>query len=459
MERAKKTLCHKYEVVLERPIIVEIFPRQQDFAIRTFGMPGGAGFLGVCFGQVITANSPSSQGANPANWEAVLWHEFCHVVTLAKTNNRMPRWLSEGISVYEELQANPAWGQTMTPAYRHLILGGALTPVSKLSAAFLRPQSAQHLQFAYYESALVVEYLVEKHSLEKIKEVLVDLGSGDQINEVLQLHFGSLDELDQGFAEFARQRAETLAPEVDWQEPDLSPAAPIELISKWVKENPRNVAGLRLLASKLIAEKNWEAAKQPLERLIELYPDDISPNNALLLLARIHRELGSATSEQQVLERLAQLDSDAVEVYLRLSALAAEAGDWAKVISKAEQILAVNPLIKPPYEYLAEAAREIGDTSRSIAAYQALLQLDPFDLADAHYRLSMQLHQAKRFSEAKRHVLMALEVAPRYRQAHQLLSELARHERVQKEMTVKESERQPPAKSISDVRPAEEASP
>ena len=44
----------------------------------------------------------AAQGETPSNWEAVLWHEFCHAVTLKATANRMPRWLSEGISVYEE---------------------------------------------------------------------------------------------------------------------------------------------------------------------------------------------------------------------------------------------------------------------------------------------------------------------------------------------------------------------
>ncbi len=99
---AKSQVCAKYEMKISRPIMVEIFARQQDFAIRTFGMPGGAGFLGVCFGKVVTMNSPATQGSSPSNWESVLWHEFCHVVTLQKTNNKMPRWLSEGISVYEE---------------------------------------------------------------------------------------------------------------------------------------------------------------------------------------------------------------------------------------------------------------------------------------------------------------------------------------------------------------------
>lgn len=45
--RAKSHLCSKYGLELDGPITVELFPSQQDFAVRTFGMPGGEGFLGV----------------------------------------------------------------------------------------------------------------------------------------------------------------------------------------------------------------------------------------------------------------------------------------------------------------------------------------------------------------------------------------------------------------------------
>ena len=110
LKRAKAALCARYGVTLPGPVIVEIFPEKKEFAVRTFGLPGADGLLGVCFGRVITANSPASQGEHPANWEAVLWHEFCHAVTLCKTHNTMPRWLSEGISVYEEAKQDPAWG-------------------------------------------------------------------------------------------------------------------------------------------------------------------------------------------------------------------------------------------------------------------------------------------------------------------------------------------------------------
>ena len=152
LERAHATLTKKYGLTLDEKTVVEIFPDQKDFAIRTFGLPGGVGYLGVCFGRVITANSPAAHAGTTANWQAVLWHEFTHVITLTMTKNKMPRWLSEGISVYEERQARGNWGERMKPRYRAMILGEDLVPVSKLSAAFMQPKTPAHLGFAYYES-------------------------------------------------------------------------------------------------------------------------------------------------------------------------------------------------------------------------------------------------------------------------------------------------------------------
>ncbi len=142
----------------------------------------------------------------------MLWHEFCHVVTLHKTRNKMPRWLSEGISVYEERQQDRAWGQSMTPKYREMVLDGEATPVSQLSGAFLKPKSPAHLRFAYYESSMVVEYLVERHSLDALKRVLTDLGDGIPINDALSRHTDPIKKLDDDFANWFRAKAESLRP-------------------------------------------------------------------------------------------------------------------------------------------------------------------------------------------------------------------------------------------------------
>ena len=115
LTEAKSVLCEKYGLVIDEPTLIEFYPNQQDFAVRSFGALGGEGLLGVCFGSVVTMNSPGSVTSGKSNWEATLWHEYCHVVTLTATNNKMPRWLSEGISVYEEMQRQSNWGQRMSP--------------------------------------------------------------------------------------------------------------------------------------------------------------------------------------------------------------------------------------------------------------------------------------------------------------------------------------------------------
>jgi tetratricopeptide (TPR) repeat protein len=424
LKRARHDLCAKYDVKLPEPIIVELFPRQEDFAIRTFGLPGGAGFLGVCFGTVITANSPASQTASPSCWEATLWHEFCHVVTLNKTNNKMPRWLSEGISVYEERKADPTWGQTMTPQYREMILGDDLVPVSELSGAFLSPKSPLHLQFAYYESSLVVEFLVEKYGLETLKRVLVDLGLGMPINESLGRYAGSIAALDAEFAQYARDKANAMAPNADWSEPELPRRATADLIAAYVKEHPTNYAALKRLAQRLIADGQWQAAKEPLAKMRELFPADGSESGPYALLAQVHHELKETSEERAALEKLAGLADDDVEALARLTELAAAAGDWEATRKLALRWLAVNPLVAEPHRRAAAAAEALGDHALAVESYQALLLLSPFDPAQVHYQLATALQKAGDLLAAKRHALLALEETPRFRAAQRRLLEI-----------------------------------
>jgi tetratricopeptide (TPR) repeat protein len=421
LKRARGVLCEKYDVELSGPIIVELFPRQQDFAIRTFGLPGGAGFLGVCFGTVITANSPASQGASPSCWEATLWHEFCHVVTLNKTNNKMPRWLSEGISVYEERQADKTWGQTLNPKYREMLLGDGLVPVSKLSGAFLSPPSPLHLQFAYFESSLVVEYLVEKYGIETIKRVLIDLGAGLPINDSLARYTGSLDGLDADFAEYARKKARALAEGADWSQPELPRRSTSDTIAAWLKEHPHNYAGLARLARQLMNEGKWEAAKAPLEEMRRLYPEDETAEGPHALLAEVYRELKDVTSERAALEQLAELSDDDVEMFARLTELTMKAEDWETTRKQALRWLGVNPLTPAPHRAIAAAAEALGDDNLAIDSYRALLLLDPFDPAELHLRLATTLARKGELPAAKKHALWALEETPRYRAAHERL--------------------------------------
>jgi tetratricopeptide (TPR) repeat protein len=420
LKLAKSRLCEKYGFKPDSPVTVELFPNQQDFAVRTFGMPGGDGFLGVCFGRVITANSP--RAAIPFNWKSMLWHEFCHVVTLSLTANKMPRWLSEGISVYEESQHDPTWGQRMSPEYRRMILAGELTPIGNLSAAFLSPRTPGHLQFAYYESGLVVEFLIERSGLASLQAILADLAQGKEINAALARHAGPLKKIETEFEAFARKRAENLAPAVDWEQPareQLDPSDP-QAIAQWLSKHPDSFWALSLQARNLLAEHQWEQAKTPLRKLIALYPQHVDKDNAYQLLAEAHRKLGETDQEAQVLGTLAGLSSDAADAYARLMEIGVEKGNWSLVVENGKKYLAVYPLLPAAYRQLGRANEGLGRDEAAVQSYQRLLLLDAADPADAHYRLARLLQQRDP-AAAKRHILEALADAPRFREGHRLL--------------------------------------
>lgn len=431
LTRARQQLCEKYGLELKDRITVEIYPDPNDFAVRTFGMPGASGYLGVCFGRVITANSPASQKDNPSNWQAVLWHEFCHVVTLELTQNRMPRWLSEGISVYEERLAHPTWGQRMTASNRQRILNGRMIPIRELSGAFLHPETPADLNFAYFQSSLVVENFVERYGIDKLKLVLAALATGLPIDPALERHLASLDQLDEEFRDYAVQIARDLAPDLDWEKHDLSAIRDDddpERLQRWVADHPTSLQGLTLLSAQLVERREFEKAKPYLQKLIELFPEQVGGDCPYELLATVYRELKETANERKILQQYAVRTDSAVPSLLRLIELQSAADDWAGVKQISQQLLAINPLLPQSQLARAAAAEHLQEPREAIPALKALLMMDPDDPAELNFRLATLLFEVED-PAAKNHVLAALEVAPRYREAQKLLLKIVRKEK------------------------------
>lgn len=425
LEEAHQTLCARYQLPLQRPVLVEFFPSQQDFAIRTFGNLGGQGILGACFGSVVTMNSPGSLGHGRNNWESTLWHEFCHVVTLTATHNRMPRWLSEGISVFEESQRDPAWGMAMTADYRKMILDGEATPVSRLSQAFLGAKSSDHLMLAYYQAGEVVAYIVKHHGQDALQRIIQDLAKGTAINDAISARTAPIDELETAFAEHLRGLAESFGAKADWEEPapeELNPTDPESLVG-YLKKHPNNLSALRRQLSAKMQAKDHEAALNTADRLITLLPDDFSDASAHWAKARILREQKRLQEEAALLRTLASRHSSALNAFLRLIELETETQSWQEVVTHSQRALALNPFLRTPNEALARAAAESGQTALAIAANRRLLELSPPNPSQVHYQLASLLRTDDP-AAAKRHLLDALAQSPRYRAAHELLLDL-----------------------------------
>jgi tetratricopeptide (TPR) repeat protein len=426
LTEAKKVLGEKYGLTIEDPTLVEFYPNQQDFAIRSFGSLGGQGLLGVCFGSVVTMNSPGSVTAGKNNWEATLWHEYCHVVTLTATKNKMPRWLSEGISVYEEIQRNDLWGQTMTPSYRKMILEEeALTPISEMSQAFFQAKSGQHIMFAYYQSMLVVEFIVDNFGMKALRGILADLGDGALINEAIAAHTIPMEELEIAFRGEALQLATDFGKDVDWTVPDPEEVNPVSslAVAAFLKKNPRNFWALQSHLQHLIEKEQWTTVVKQAERLIGLLPRYTGPGNGYGVKATAYRKMDDKEGELAALEEFASHSAEAFDSFNRLIDVGFETESWESIIANAGRSTAINPFLERTHYCSACAHAALDNREAAVGAFERSLKLAPKNPSEVNYRLARVL-QPDDANRSKRHVMDALADSPRYRDAYALLREL-----------------------------------
>ena len=208
LEESWGTLTAKYGFEPEGKVLIEVFENSADFAVRSVGLPDIGPLVGICFGKVITLISPDTL---TANWQEIVWHEFMHVITLQMTQNRMPRWLSEGISVWEEREGRPYWGRRQGLDLIRAAQEQKLLPVGELNSGFSGARNNADLSFAYFQSYLVVDYIAQTYGFEKLVELIYQYGEikgdADRFRSVFEL---DIDDFDAGFRGWIDQRVKEI---------------------------------------------------------------------------------------------------------------------------------------------------------------------------------------------------------------------------------------------------------
>jgi tetratricopeptide (TPR) repeat protein len=193
--KAWPDLCARYGFDPATPVRVEVFPHHEDFSARTVGFTG-FGALGVCFGDVFTLLSPESELRGNFAFDVVAVHELTHVVTLGLSKNKVPRWLTEGISVHEEHVFSPGSARTMDRELFDYFASGEVVPVRELNRLFGGPK----ILFGYYEGGLLADFLVEKRGEKVLTEMLRRFAADEETPTVVEHVLGmSCEELDRDF--------------------------------------------------------------------------------------------------------------------------------------------------------------------------------------------------------------------------------------------------------------------
>jgi tetratricopeptide (TPR) repeat protein len=395
------------------PLRIEFYRRHEDFSVRTTGLVG-VDILGVSFGPVVALDSPSAGVFGAVNFGSTLWHELAHSFHLGLTNSRVPRWFSEGLAVFEERRARSGWGFDVTPEFLIAFQQGRLAAASALNQSFLRPSYPEQVVYAYFQGALLMEMIEREHGFEAIVGMLEGYRDGRSTSDLFRELLGLEPEaVDAAFEDFVREQfgraLEALTPVADSEGGSMPEGRYPHLLRE---------------ARRLMEGEAFERAHSALVEAQSLFPEHAGPDSTYPLLATIYLERGELELAVDQLKRSIAVDADDLEAHRRLAELHMKSGDDAAAAGVIDRALLIQPFDATLYRTLARIRESRGEWQQAAAAREAVVALDPSDPAEARYLLARAHHRAGELSAARREVLGALEVAPMYEEALELLLQI-----------------------------------
>ena len=396
---AISTMGARYGHVVEEPVVIELYPHHDDFAVRTSGLPG-IGILGATFGDVIAMDSPSARGIDDGfDWASALWHELAHVVTLNATDNLVSRWFSEGVSVLEEWRTGPSRSRSVPLEFIEAAQAGRLLPVEELDGGFIQPDTPGRVALSYVQAGLLCEYMEDTWGVAALARVLAAYADGEDTAGAIRR---GLDVAPSALDEAFEAHLDTRFGDID---PD------------------RFRTNVRAASGHLKAEE-WVAASEAAGEAATVYPDYVGPASAWPLVAEAEAGRGRMAEASAALTEYWRRGGRAPGTLRRLVEWLRSADRPAEALPVQRSLALVAPLVPEERRRLGDFLVEAGEYEDAILEYEAHLALRPHDRADAHYRIARAYRGADRLAAARRHVLYALEIAPRFREALALLLEI-----------------------------------
>ena len=144
------------------------------------------------------------------------------------------------------------------------------------------------------------------------------------------------------------------------------------------------------------------------------------------LLASIHLKNGALRQAADELVRHTLLDDSDYEANLELAGLLTRLGDSTGASRALERAIYISPYDPAVHLTLAGLYAAAGQRGKAVRERRAVVALDPVDRPEALYQLAVALRDAGDAAEARSTVLRALELAPSFARAQELLLALRR---------------------------------
>lgn len=394
------TFSRRYGFQPREPVTVELYPDHDDFAVRVAALPG-IGLLGVTFGYLVAMDSPSGRAAGDFHWGSVLWHEMAHVFTLEATDHRVPRWLSEGISVFEEWRTGPTPGVVVTPDAIEALHQGRFLPIADLDAGFIRPQYPRQVQVSYLQAGLICLFIEQRWGFEQLPALLRQFTRETSTQAAVEATFKlPAKEFDKQFDAFVRQRYATLLARYD----------------EWPK--------LSQAALKATQSEQWSDAIDAARKATEIYPEHTGPGSPYLLLAHALDKSGDRNQAIEVLMQYRNAGGWDPQAMRELSAWFDAAGRTQEATEVLVALNYVDPMSADLHAQLGERLLAGDRAEGALREFEALLALNAHDTAPAKFGMARALRVLGDTSASRRYLLDSLATAPHYRPAQELLLQM-----------------------------------
>jgi tetratricopeptide (TPR) repeat protein len=366
-------------------------------------------------------DSPRARPPGTFSWAETLWHELAHVITLQMSGNRVPRWLSEGASVYEERRASPAWGREMEISFAQALLNDKILSLEDLNSGFTDPEL---ISLAYYEASLVTEHIVETYGQPALHRLLRAYGAGLEGEEALEAGLGvSMADLQTGFDAMLERRFRplmtTLAPVSGLQ----AALQDVEKAGGLADANPGSYLAQLAYGRLLWKDARPDEALTALGRAAALVPMASGADSPRALMAQIALEQQDTARASRELETLLEHDHTNVEAAREIVKLlsASPMPDRQRLVSAYESVVGIDPFDAAAHARLGKLLLAQQDSAKAIRELRAALASGPADRADVLVDLGEAYLLANQPAQARRQTLAALEIAPAFERAQDLL--------------------------------------
>ena len=130
---------------------------------------------------------------------------------------------------------------------------------------------------------------------------------------------------------------------------------------------------------------------------------------------------GDKAQAAKVLEGLVKTDENNLEALKTIARIRLSLGEKRQALDALQASFYISPFDYKLHTQAGELSVELKDYAKALTEFQVTLSLAPPNLAEANYNVASAYYALGRQPEAKRAVLRALEAAPRYEKAQELL--------------------------------------